>query len=103
MSRGELLLMFNVGERIKELRTKSGLTVNKLANEAGVSQSYLRDIELGNKQPTVEYLEYICEALKITLASFFDVTSELDPLTKAISCLSEKQKAKLCDFLNEIK
>ena len=49
--------MFDVGARIKELRIKSGLTVNGLANKAGISQSYLRDIELGNKQPTVEYLE----------------------------------------------
>ena len=48
----------NVGERIKELREKRGLTVNKLANLAGISQSYLRDVELGNKNPTVETLSY---------------------------------------------
>ena len=47
------VLFMNVGERIKELREKRGLTVNKLANLAGISQSYLRDVELGNKNPTV--------------------------------------------------
>lgn len=41
----------NFGARIKELREKAGYTVNKLANLAGISQSYLRDIELGNKNP----------------------------------------------------
>ena len=62
--------MFDVSERIKYFRTKKGLTVNALANRAGISQSYLRDIELGNKKPTVEYLEYICEALNISLVTF---------------------------------
>ena len=52
------VLFMNVGERIKELREKRGLTVNKLANLAGISQSYLRDVELGNKNPTVETLSY---------------------------------------------
>jgi len=94
--------MFNVGERIKYFRNKSGLTVNGLANKAGISQSYLRDIELGNKQPTVEYLEYICEALKISLVDFFDITEETDRLTKLISNLNEKQKTKLCEFLQEL-
>ena len=94
--------MFNVGERIKELRIKNGLTVNKLANEAGISQSYLRDIELGNKQPTVEYLEYICDALKISLVNFFDVNDEADPVSKCISSLTPKQKLRLCEFINEM-
>ncbi len=94
--------MFNVGERIKYFRNKRGLTVNGLANKAGISQSYLRDIELGNKQPTVEYLEYICEALKISLVDFFDITEEADRLTKLISNLNEKQKTRLCEFLQEL-
>ena len=94
--------MFNVGERIKMLRVQAGLTVNKLANNAGVSQSYLRDIELGNKQPTVEYLEYICEALKISLVDFFDVENGTDRLSKSIARLSERQREKLCDLLDEL-
>ena len=57
----------NVGKRIIQLREDKGISTNKLANLAGISQSYLRDIELGNKQPTVEYLSYICDALGITL------------------------------------
>ena len=55
----------NVGERIKALREAKNLTVNKLANMAGISQSLLRDIELGNKKITVETLSYFCDALKL--------------------------------------
>ncbi|HBI60973.1 MAG TPA: hypothetical protein DDY31_07150, partial [Lachnospiraceae bacterium] len=47
-------------------------SVNKLANLAGISQSYLRDIKLGNKNPTVELLSWICEALELSLKDFFD-------------------------------
>ena len=50
----------NVGGRITELRKKKGITTNRLAYLAGISQSYLRDIELGKKNPTVEVLSYIC-------------------------------------------
>ena len=58
----------DVGARITELRIQRGLTVNKLANLSGISQSYLRDIELGNKNPTVEY---ICLGLNVSLPEFF--------------------------------
>lgn len=94
--------MFDVSSRIRELREQKCLTVNALANLAGISQSYLRDIELGNKKPTVEYLEYICDALKISLVAFFTLENENDQLFDAISKLTQKQKEKLAFFLNSI-
>ncbi len=78
----------DVGKRITYLRTKKQYSVNKLATLAGISQSYLRDLELGNKNPTIEILSYICDALDITLKDFFNETlSEKltdDPLLAAI-------------------
>lgn len=91
----------NVGKRIIQLREDKGISTNKLANLAGISQSYLRDIELGNKQPTVEYLSYICDTLGITLKIFFD-DEESQPLERAIAKLSDEQQEKLLDFINSI-
>lgn len=91
-----------IGERIKELRQKKGITVNKLANLSGVSQSYLRDIELGNKQPTVEYLSYICDALGISLSHFFSDEKEINELDILLDNLTEKQKSLLAEFLKSI-
>lgn len=88
----------NLGEKIKTLRQERGYTVNKLANMAGISQSYLRDIELGNKQPTVEYLSYICDALKISLEEFFSENST-DELYSLIKKLNSQQKNALIEFL----
>lgn len=92
----------DVGSRIKYFRNKRNISVNKLANLSGVSQSYLRDIELGNKQPTVEYLEYICFGLDITLKEFFDTDKKPSEIELAIEKLSSEQKKKLTDFINSI-
>lgn len=95
----------NIGEKITYYRKKKNYSVNKLANLAGISQSYLRDIELGNKNPTIEFLSYICEALNISLKDFFDDdTSSLlaDPLICRIYQLSPKQKDALLTFLNTL-
>ncbi len=92
----------NVGERIRILREQKNITVNKLANISGVSQSYLRDLELGNKQPTVEYLEYICYGLGITLKDFFDSDESNDELTSAINRLNNNQKKLLLEFLKSL-
>lgn len=92
----------DVGGRIRAFREERHITVNRLANLSGVSQSYLRDVELGNKQPTVEYLEYICFGLGITLQDFFcDVTPE-DRLTLALRRLSAAQKERLAAFLETL-
>ena len=95
-----------VGNRIKELRTNKSLSVNKLANLAGISQSYLRDIELGNKNPTVETLSLICDVLGVTLESFFSQTETdniiNDSLKSKINKLSHKQRDALELFLESI-
>ena len=95
---------FDVSKRITYLRTQKNYSVNKLANAAGISQSFLRDVELGNKNITVEYLSYICEALDISLADFFsDSFSERmsnDFVTSKIYRLTEKQRADLLAFLD---
>lgn len=90
-----------VGNRITQLREERKMTTNKLANVCGISQSYLRDIELGNKQPTVEYLSYICYGLNITLYDFFK-TSEDDELEKELRYLSNEQKKSLIAFIKSM-
>lgn len=92
----------NVADRIKYFRQKNGITVNKLANMAGISQSYLRDIELGKKQPTIEYLSYICGALKISLVTFFSEYEATDEVNTLIDRLTDEQKRSLTCFLKTI-
>lgn len=91
-----------VGPRIKELRTAKHLSVNKLANMTGVSQSYLRDVELGKKNPTVNFLSLICASLGVSLRDFFDMPgsekTETTILSK-IEALTEDKQSVLLEFL----
>lgn len=62
----------NIGDRIAQLRKSKGMTVNKLANTSGISQSYLREIELGHyENPSVDIIDALCGTLDITLSEFF--------------------------------
>ena len=60
-----------IGNKIRILREGKDLSQNALANLAGISPTYVYQLEKGEKCPTVEYLEYICFALGTTLSRFF--------------------------------
>ena len=88
-----------VGKRIEELREKRGYSQNRLAEWAGVSQTHLRRVELGEADITVGHLRLICDALGISLKDFFSESDETDVITAAVSALSVKQRKLLSEFL----
>ena len=96
----------NIGTRIIELREIQGLTTNALSKLAGVAQSHLREIELGNKQPGIEVLERICNALKVTLSDFFsentDMSIEMKRLIRVAERLSPHQLEHITKFIESI-
>ena len=95
----------DVGKRIVELRERKNISTNKLANLAGVSQSYLRDLEMGKKNPTVEILSYICFALNISMQDFFtEPKNQINPyLISAIQLLDDDEQIKLSEFICAVK
>ena len=50
---------------IREKRIERGMNQAQLAKAAGISQPYVNEIELGQKNPTVDVLIRICRALDI--------------------------------------
>ncbi len=92
----------NVGERLVELRNKSWLTQNGLAERAGVSQTHLRRVELGQADITVGHLQLLCDAMDISLQEFFRVEIQQDELATAFSKLTPKQKKLLVAFLESL-
>ncbi|HJC72263.1 MAG TPA: helix-turn-helix domain-containing protein [Candidatus Ruthenibacterium merdavium] len=96
----------DISARIKFFREQKGYTVNRLANIAGISQSYLRSVELGQKNPTVETLSEICWALDISLKDFFDddtlASLQQDELLREIYRLTPKQRQNLANFLKSL-
>lgn len=93
----------DVGTRIKSLRESRGWTTNRLANQCGLSQSFLRSVELGEKGISVENLALICDTLQLSLSEFFaDADSTAAPsdlLTEELQRLTPRQKQALAGFL----
>lgn len=91
-----------VGERIKQLRIKEGYSQNRLAEWAGVSQTHLRRVELGQADITVNHLRLICDALGISLKDFFNTADEREELYTASASLTPRQKQLLIAFLKSL-
>ena len=92
----------DVGKRIEELREKRGYSQNRFAEWAGVSQTHLRRVELGEADITVGHLRLVCDALGVTLRDFFNCEDESGEFAAAFSALSVKQRKLLTDFLKSL-
>ncbi len=105
----------NIGSKIKELRKSQGLTLAELSGKAGVSASFLSQIENGKQTPTVVTLKKIADALKIPVKEVFNLhqeTSEyirrcddqslggLQKIYKQINILSGKFDGRTIDCFN---
>ena len=60
-----------VGSMIRELRTARDLTIQELADTAGISVSFLSRIERDSANPSIKALHDIASALGITIGWFF--------------------------------
>jgi transcriptional regulator with XRE-family HTH domain len=60
-----------IGARIRELRSRKGLTLDGLAARADVSRAMLSRIERGESSPTAQLMNKICGGLGITLSALF--------------------------------
>ena len=62
-----------LGQRIKELRKKNGLTQDGLAEKTGIDYKYIQKIE-GKKPPAVriDTIEKLAKAFKITCSKLLD-------------------------------
>jgi transcriptional regulator with XRE-family HTH domain len=66
----------NLGSRLKDLRLKAGLTLRELARKAGVSPSFVSQIENGKSQPSVATLYTFAQLLDVSIDELFDQRSE---------------------------
>lgn len=60
-----------VGDNIRKLRLKAGLTQEELALKSGLSQGYINQLESGKRKFTQKSLELIADALSIPLVELF--------------------------------
>lgn len=60
------------GSKIRDMRRQRAYSLNDLAAKAGISVSYLSEIERGSKKPSLRTLEKLAQALHITQGQLLD-------------------------------
>ena len=96
-----------LGDYLREQRLAAKLSLRQLAEQAGVSNPYLSQIERGLRKPSAEILQQIAKALQISSESLYVRAGILDPerdpevnvelAVLADSGLTERQKQSLLD------
>ena len=66
----------SIGKIIRKRRQEIGMKANELAQQIGVSQSFLSNIENDLKIPRFLLLHKIAHSLKMSLAAFDDIEGE---------------------------
>jgi transcriptional regulator with XRE-family HTH domain len=96
----------SLGEFLQEQRRSAQLSLRQLADQAGVSNPYLSQIERGLRRPSAEVLQQIAKALRISAEALYVRAGLLDHPSSdhtvedavlADSILSERQKRVLLD------
>lgn len=65
----EILIKF--GNKVREERTKLGLSQEELASRAGVHRTYIGMIERAEKNITLENIQRVCKALGLKISDLF--------------------------------
>ncbi len=66
----------DIGQKIKRLRIKNGLTLEELASRSELTKGFLSQVERNLTSPSIATLNDILEALGTSLASFFKEDTE---------------------------
>lgn len=97
----------SLGDYLREQRLAAKLSLRQLAEQAGVSNPYLSQIERGLRKPSAEVLQQIAKALRISAETLYVRAGILDPedgevrsvelAVLADTGLTERQKQSLLD------
>jgi transcriptional regulator with XRE-family HTH domain len=97
----------SLGDYLKEQRTSAQLSLRQLAEQAGVSNPYLSQIERGLRRPSAEVLQQIAKALRISAEQLYiraGIVSPEDGVGGSVELavlndtgLTERQKQSLLD------
>lgn len=77
------------GQRIRSLRKERGMSQERLAEKSGLHNTYIGQIERGEKNPSLESIEKLSKGLDISVAELFETFAEKPQSTSAIKKLNE--------------
>jgi transcriptional regulator with XRE-family HTH domain len=98
----------SLGEFIAAQRRAAELTLRQLAEQTGISNPYLSQIERGLRKPSAEVLQQLSKALRVSSETLYVRAGILDPedhpsttvemAVLADTAISERQKRVLIDI-----
>ena len=92
-----------VGESIRIVRTKAGLKQGDLADKAEVSQSLISLIENGRREPTVQLVARLCEAMEVPPQLVFLMACEPPEGEERYRAVFEKLSLLMLELLRDIR
>ena len=79
-----------LGTRVRELRSRRGMTRKMMAQESDVSERHLAQLELGDGNVSIVLLRRIATALNVSLADLFAVDATDSEAKRSIQILLER-------------
>ena len=61
-----------IGNRIRELRSHTGLSQEKFAQKIGMDRTYFATVESGKRNISLQNIEKIANGLNITISELFE-------------------------------
>lgn len=98
----------DVKERLRQLMDERGWTIYRVAKEADIPWSTVRNMFKRNTEPSIATLECLCKGMGMTLPQFFDVDNDmgLSPeqarLIQDWSKLQEKDKRLIQELVGSL-
>src|SRR5699024_3819726 len=64
-------MRMDIGEHLQKMRENRNVSVYRLSQLSSISESHIRNLEKGKKQPTYYTLKKLLDCLNISLSAFF--------------------------------
>ncbi|MGN0063885.1 MAG: helix-turn-helix domain-containing protein [Nocardioides sp.] len=103
-----IAMVGTLGDYLKEQRLASRLSLRQLADQVGVSNPYLSQIERGLRRPSAEVMQQLSKALRISAEQLYIRAGVVDPDVEKVGSvelavladpvLTERQKHSLLDI-----
>ena len=65
------MLLENFGKRLRDLRTKTGLSQEKFALKIGIDRTYYSSVESGKRNVSLQNIKKIADGLGVSLSELF--------------------------------
>ena len=93
-----------MGNKIKNLREKAGMSQTELAEKLGLSKSVISAYEKGVRNPSYKVLPLLAETFNVSQLYFFEKGEwQNQPITIDISDLNPDQQRIIISLVNEFK